>query len=1649
MGDPVSLSCFANKIFDKVFDPIVKYLVIYPITALYLCKQNVMKLKVKLGELAIRKMDVQRTADEAEQRGEEIFEEVKQWMSEADEHISGKGKAHVAKLIAKAERKYCRGWCPNPKALYDLSEKAKEYSAVVDGLTQKVFEKVSYFRFQKQESIVSRDDFVVFESRNKVLDEIIKALRSPTVDMIGVRGMLGMGKTTLVKEVKRKAEQEKLFDVVVMANVTRNPDSTKIVEEMARGLGMFQLSKELSPRQVADRINGRLRKKNALVILDDIWGKIDLKDLGIPSGSKQKRPVAEQQNEESSLREEQKECKVLLTSREHKVLSEKMGVKNENIFHVNKLADDEAMELFNLRVEDDIESSHRSEGIEIVKRCSGLPLAIEKIAVALRGTEDQHWNSLLQELKASKDGEYAVVHSAIEFSFSQLEREELKQTFLLCCLMGHNASIEDLMEYGTGLKLFPEFDKIVDFRDAALALVKNLRDSSLLLNGPTNMQFDMQDAVQDAAMSIASRDGEVLSSKDEDAAAVWPDEEAISAKLKWIYLPNADISQLLRELELRGNSEGGYKQVQCPQLTFFHLSNKYPSSETAVPVDFFEGMKNLEVLSLTMMHFLSMPQSISLLTKLRTLRLNQSKLGVQEGLGEIIGKLRKLQVLNLAGCDITELPMEIACLTMLKLLDMSDCTNLKVISPDVLSKLYRLEELKMINSFDQWQFIEQHENQNGNASLAELKHLQKLTTLEVCINDIQMIPEGLFNAELKRYRIFLGDLWKYRSSSSENTKIFKLELKAGSSHSSVTKLLKVCEELHLEGLHGVKNVVYQLENEGFQKLRYLYVRNAPGIQFMIDSERLVCSDPFPVLEELVLQNLTKMEKICCALDVLGATSFNKLRIITIECCHQLKNLFTFSVVKQLIQLQEISLRDCENVEEIVAEEAQVTVREIEETATKVEPGQEIVAEEAQAIIREIEEAATKIELGKVRSLRLETLPNFISFCEEKNSRVADQEGGRLSSSRCMPLFNEKVVFPMLEELELTDVKIDRIWNTLATRDSVQKLTKLNILSCSDLKYLFSSSLANGLVKLLRLRIVGCKSLREIIATDTGPEMGNCFVEFPSLKQLSIINCPKLMGFMVKSESTNEADDALPFFDEHVAFPCLESIILYDLRNTKIIWHSQLSLGSFGKLSELKVRNCENLMTIFTEDMLGSIFKSIDTLAIYNCASIEEVFKVGEINLKESVETPLRNLWINRLPSLKHVWNEDPKEILTFHNMESVVVRNCPNIKSVFPMSVAKGLKQLQKLQIESCEVEEIVAMGGEGTEAGVKFVFPRLSNLKLTSLKRLRYFYAGKHRTLWPELKKLDVFDSGCVDEVEIRNGQGRPDFPIGQPLFCMKEIIPQLEKLSLSKDDIDMIRESRFKRDFFFNVKVLRISLGIGGESAIFPIGFLRKFYNLEELVLKECSLEELFPSHGHGEVEEEEQQHFETQFSRIKTLKLDFITNLKHVWSGDLSNVLPNLETLKVDRGYDLISLSTSTSSFKNLTTLFVADCHKMENLVSVATLQSLVNVKSMTVRSCINLTGIVGSQGDLTQDPIIFSSLRYLKLEGLIRLACFCSGNFIFDFPNLEQLIVNQCPKLEIFSKRVPKTPRLLQVEGELFWNMEGDLNATIQRLYEKKV
>ncbi|KAL7170113.1 hypothetical protein ACSBR2_035045 [Camellia fascicularis] len=85
----------------------------------------------------------------------------------------------------------------------------------------------------------------------------MEALKDDIFHMIAICGMGGVGKTTMVKEVAKRANKEKLFDEVVVAVVSQIPDKRKIQGEIGDKLGLkFEEETELGR---ANRLCERLR----------------------------------------------------------------------------------------------------------------------------------------------------------------------------------------------------------------------------------------------------------------------------------------------------------------------------------------------------------------------------------------------------------------------------------------------------------------------------------------------------------------------------------------------------------------------------------------------------------------------------------------------------------------------------------------------------------------------------------------------------------------------------------------------------------------------------------------------------------------------------------------------------------------------------------------------------------------------------------------------------------------------------------------------------------------------------------------------------------------------------------------------------------------------------------------------------------------------------------------------------------------------------------------------------------------------------------------------------------------------------------------------------------------------------------------------
>jgi disease resistance protein RPS2 len=103
----------------------------------------------------------------------------------------------------------------------------------------------------------------------------MRALQDDEFTAIGVFGMGGVGKTSLVKHVGAYARKSGLFDHVIMVVVSQTPNLRNIQGTLADLLGL-KLEEETETGRAARLMERIIRGNRILIILDDIWKTIDL-----------------------------------------------------------------------------------------------------------------------------------------------------------------------------------------------------------------------------------------------------------------------------------------------------------------------------------------------------------------------------------------------------------------------------------------------------------------------------------------------------------------------------------------------------------------------------------------------------------------------------------------------------------------------------------------------------------------------------------------------------------------------------------------------------------------------------------------------------------------------------------------------------------------------------------------------------------------------------------------------------------------------------------------------------------------------------------------------------------------------------------------------------------------------------------------------------------------------------------------------------------------------------------------------------------------------------------------------------------------------------------------------------------------------------
>ncbi|THF95595.1 hypothetical protein TEA_016637 [Camellia sinensis var. sinensis] len=363
-------------------------------------------LRDQVNKLEAQRNDVLDSIDAAKRNRGEILEIVKNWIDEVNGFILE--AKEFLEGGTNVNQKCFNGWFADlvtrrrlGKAAKNKAEEAKKLQK--DGNFPSVSNPAAPLGIESKPS----EQLVPYASRVLAMTNVMKALSDDNINFIGIHGIGGVGKTTLVTEIAKKAKSDKLFDDTVMAVVSQNPDIKKIQGQIASWLGFTELNNKENEIERATMLCAKLKDvKKILVILDDVWAKLNLADVGIPFGN------------------DHPGCKIVITTRREQVCRT-MGNEWEKtkIVWLDVLPEQDSWDLFGKNVGDVVASSPLNDvAREVCKECGGLPIAVVTVAKAMKGKSNlEEWKNAAQELKKSVptniEGVDQLVYKSLRLSY--------------------------------------------------------------------------------------------------------------------------------------------------------------------------------------------------------------------------------------------------------------------------------------------------------------------------------------------------------------------------------------------------------------------------------------------------------------------------------------------------------------------------------------------------------------------------------------------------------------------------------------------------------------------------------------------------------------------------------------------------------------------------------------------------------------------------------------------------------------------------------------------------------------------------------------------------------------------------------------------------------------------------------------------------------------------------------------------------------------------------------------------------------------------------------------------------------------------------------------------------------------------------------
>lgn len=629
--------------------------------------QRIQEMVIKLEELKDKRDDLKKEIEQAELGGLMSTKQVKGWLDNVE-----KTEAEAHLILAQPIMQ--QGMCckkPSCSSRYRLSKKALQKEREISDLITK---KASLDVAVRDLLRIDPKPCVPTVGLNAAMVVALETIADDEAQMIGIYGLGGVGKTTLLKKINNEyISRTNEFEAVIWVTVSKDFNQERIQRVLISRLGLSVDAAE-SQEMLTSRIYNFLRRIKFLLLLDDVWRRLDLENIGIP------------------LPDERNKCKVVFTACSEDVCSDMDANKK---LKVDFLSEEYSWCLFSEKAGgmDVVNSDHIKPHAEaIVKRCGGLPLALITVGRAMANMKtEKEWEHVVEVLSnaASEIRGMEDVFTILKFSYDSLQDDTLKMCFLYCALFPEDYPLEkeQLIDYWIG-EGFLDGSNVYSLHNKGHAIIGSLKVTCLLETGEDDTQIKMHDIVRSFALWIASNRGQNV------------EKAVVQGCNGLLELPSVEKWDKVERASLLGNEITTLSAgLVCPNLSTLLLH--WNRSLSKISNDFLQHMPTLKVLDLSVTSIRELPASVGQLVELRYLDLSRTK--------------------------IAALPQELGHLSKLRHLDLQRTDSLKKIPREAILGLRNLRVLNMYYSYGEWEISHcEVERQIKFLDLQELTHLTAL-----------------------------------------------------------------------------------------------------------------------------------------------------------------------------------------------------------------------------------------------------------------------------------------------------------------------------------------------------------------------------------------------------------------------------------------------------------------------------------------------------------------------------------------------------------------------------------------------------------------------------------------------------------------------------------------------------------------------------------------------------------------------------------------------------------------------------------------------------------------------------------------------------------------------------------------------------------